>query len=47
MLVLIYIIYIGLGIPDSMLGAAWPAIYRALDPPVPVAGYVAMSRPRW
>lgn len=43
LLVFIYIIYIGLGIPDSMLGAAWPAIYRALDLPVSMAGYVTMT----
>lgn len=27
LLVVIYISFIGLGIPDSLFGAAWPAIY--------------------
>ena len=31
LLVFIYIFYIGLGIPDSLLGAAWPAIYGDLS----------------
>ena len=30
LLIIIYISYIGLGIPDSLLGAAWPVIYREL-----------------
>ncbi|MCD7722767.1 MAG: MFS transporter [Clostridiales bacterium] len=30
MLVAIFIAYIGLGIPDSLLGSAWPAIYTEL-----------------
>lgn len=30
LLVFIYIFYIGLGIPDSLLGAAWPAIYLSV-----------------
>lgn len=30
-LVVIYITFIGLGLPDSMLGAAWPAMYRDLE----------------
>ena len=28
LLIIIYTAYIGLGIPDSLLGTAWPAIYR-------------------
>lgn len=31
---LIFIIYIGLGIPDSSLGASWPAVYADLNLPV-------------
>ena len=27
LLLIIYIGYIGLGLPDSLFGAAWPAIY--------------------
>lgn len=28
LLVIIYIAFIGLGVPDSLIGSAWPAIYR-------------------
>ena len=28
LLVVIYIAFIGLGVPDSLIGSAWPAIYR-------------------
>lgn len=31
LLVVIFIAYIGLGIPDSLLGSAWPAIYPELS----------------
>ena len=34
LLVLICIIYIGLGLPDSLLGAAWPSIYPDFNIPV-------------
>lgn len=42
LLIAIYISYIGLGIPDSLLGAAWPAIYTEFGLPVSGAGYVTM-----
>ena len=31
LLVVIYCAYIGLGVPDSLFGTAWPAIYRELS----------------
>ena len=34
LLIFIYIFYIGLGIPDSLLGSAWPAIYGEFHVPV-------------
>ena len=34
LLVFIYVFYIGLEIPDSLLGAAWPAMYEELHVPV-------------
>ncbi|MDO5410366.1 MAG: MFS transporter [Lachnospiraceae bacterium] len=34
LLVIIFICYIGLGVPDSLLGAAWPAIYTEFGVPV-------------
>ena len=27
LLIVIYIAFIGLGVPDSLIGSAWPAIY--------------------
>ena len=41
LLVLIYVAFISLGIPDSLLGAAWPAMHIDLGVPVSMAG--AMS----
>lgn len=40
LLAVIFIAYIGLGIPDSLLGAAWPAIYGDLGLPVSYASYI-------
>ncbi len=34
LLIIIYLIFIGLGLPDSVLGTAWPAIYQDLNLPV-------------
>ena len=34
LLFIIYIAFIGLGIPDSLIGSAWPAIYPELNVPV-------------
>ena len=42
LLVVIYIAFIGLGIPDSLFGPAWPRIYREMNLPVSLAGYVSM-----
>ena len=33
LLIVIYIAFIGLGIPDSLFGTAWPAIYMELGLP--------------
>lgn len=41
LLVFIYIFYIGLGIPDSLLGSAWPAIYGEFHVPVSYASFVS------
>lgn len=40
LLIVIYIAYIGLGIPDSLFGAAWPAIYREFQLPISYASFV-------
>lgn len=42
LLILIYIAFISLGLPDSVLGAAWPSMYRAFDVPEGSAGIITM-----
>lgn len=42
LLVVIYISFIGLGIPDSLFGAAWPAIYTEMNIPVSWANFVTI-----
>ena len=42
LLVVIYISYIGLGIPDSLFGTAWPAIYTELGLPISSANAVTL-----
>jgi fucose permease len=42
LLALIYLAFIGLGLPDSLLGAAWPSMYAGLGVPVSYAGVVSM-----
>lgn len=40
LLVVIYITFIGLGVPDSLFGTAWPAIYMEFCLPVSYANFV-------
>ena len=40
LIIVIYIAYIGLGIPDSLFGTAWPAIYTEFNQPIASANYV-------
>ncbi len=42
LLAIIYLSFISLGLPDSLLGAAWPSIYPDLNVPVSYAGIVSM-----
>ncbi len=42
LLVVIYLAFIGLGIPDSLFGAAWPAIYPEFNVPVSYANFVTL-----
>jgi fucose permease len=42
LLALIYLAFISLGLPDTILGSAWPAMYPALDVPVSYAGIISM-----
>ena len=41
LLSLIYIAFISLGLPDALLGSAWPVMFPALDVPVSYAGVIA------
>lgn len=42
LLIVIYIAFIGLGIPDSLFGTAWPAIYMEFGLPVGAASAVTL-----
>lgn len=42
LLIIIYMAFISLGLPDSLLGSAWPAIQPGLNVPVSYAGIVTM-----
>lgn len=42
-LIIIYITFIGLGIPDSLFGTAWPAIYMDFELPVSWANFVTLT----
>ena len=39
---LIYIAFISLGLPDALLGSAWPSMYGELDAAVSYAGIISM-----
>ena len=43
LLIIIYIAFISLGLPDSMLGAAWPAMYTDLGVPISFAGFLTLT----
>ncbi len=42
LLIVIYVGYISLGVPDSLFGAAWPAIVEAFDLPVSYGGFISL-----
>lgn len=42
LLIIIYIAFISLGLPDSLLGSAWPVMYQQLNTPISFAGIVTM-----
>jgi fucose permease len=42
LLIIIYLAFISLGLPDSLLGPAWPSMYRDLAVPVHFAGVISM-----
>lgn len=43
LLAVIYLIFISLGLPDSLLGSGWPSMQVTLGVPSSYAGYVSMS----
>lgn len=42
LLIIIYLSFISLGLPDSLLGSAWPSMYGNLDVPISYAGILSM-----
>ena len=40
LIIIIFVTYIGLGIPDSLFGTAWPAIYTEFDLPISYSNFV-------
>ena len=43
LLAIIYLSFNSLGLPDSLLGSAWPSIYPELNVPVSYAGWISMT----
>lgn len=42
LLIIIYMAFISLGLPDSLLGSAWPTMYPNMGVPISYAGIVSM-----
>lgn len=42
LLPIIYLAFVSLGLPDSLLGAAWPSMYPEFEAPVSYAGVISM-----
>ncbi len=42
LLVIIYISFISLGLPDSLLGSTWPTLYKELNVPISYAGIISI-----
>ncbi len=42
LLTVIYLAFISLGLPDALLGSAWPTMYREFGVPVSYAGVISM-----
>ncbi len=43
LLIVIYVSFVGLGIPDSLFGTAWPAIYTEFQLPISFASFVSVT----
>lgn len=42
LIIVIYMAFIGLGLPDSLLGSAWPGMSKDLSAPISYAGIISM-----
>ena len=42
LLLIIYLAFVSLGIPDGVLGVAWPEIRQTFDLPLAAAGYLSI-----
>ncbi len=42
LLIIIYLSFISLGLPDGLLGSAWPSMHPKLDVPISYAGIISM-----
>lgn len=42
LLIIIYLAFISLGLPDSLLGSAWPVMYSRFGVPISYAGIISM-----
>lgn len=42
LLIIIYVAFIGLGIPDSLFGTAWPAIYNEFSLPISFGSFITV-----
>ena len=42
LIALIYLAFVSMGLPDSLLGSAWPSIYPALNVPISAVGIVTV-----
>ena len=42
LLIIIYLVFINLGLSDSLLGSAWPSMYPDFDVPISYAGIISM-----
>lgn len=42
LLAIIYVIFISLGLPDGLLGSAWPAIQKDLHQPLGIGGFIGL-----
>ena len=43
LLVLIYVCFISLGLPDSLLGSAWPVLHSQISVPLSYAGFISAT----